>query len=398
MVTLIQPGPRHLFWTTGVYYFWSLKEVSKFVFVVPTSYKEDVNFMQKISKHKAIVHIEYIDLNYLSLTSHLKFLGKIRKIFSKYSVDFFLMHNQIYPENQYILNCIQSNDIPRKVNFYQNGRMNLNWLLDFEIRNSVRTEKVVKKIPILEFNSVFNLIKLYLKVKYFVINTMLPFIISFKTFSPGINFYTGSSVRENFVNAKMLVYLDNEANQYKKIGYPKVVKIFHPLSITYKGVFSFVYGEFRIEDSILILPSHGFASIMLKDNWNQIQLVSHISNAWIGAIQLLKLKFPDYPVKMKLHPASKNDPVWGLVQDRISRQTGVNFLHPEVNAEYEMARTRVVVGDVGSCLWWASMIKDKTVISLDIFDYPCGDEMKSYENIYYINNKKLILDTDFCIR
>ena len=43
-VLLIQFGPLHLFWTTGVYYLWELKDKYDFVLLVDDEYSNSFNF------------------------------------------------------------------------------------------------------------------------------------------------------------------------------------------------------------------------------------------------------------------------------------------------------------------------------------------------------------------
>jgi hypothetical protein len=40
-----------------------------------------------------------------------------------------------------------------------------------------------------------------------------------------------------------------------------------------------------------------------------------------------------------------------------------------ISAEYLIMKSRVVVGDVSSVLWWALLIGNKIIISLDTFGY-----------------------------
>jgi len=173
---------------------------------------------------------------------------------------------------------------------------------------------------------------------------------------------------------------------FKKIGYPHIEKIPHPLVENYEEVFEFLYGKLNIEKCILILPSYSLHFDMLKNGWNENELIKHISYKWIDAVKSLNERFPDHVVRFKLHPS--RDLMWENLQKKLSQElSSVEFLDPEDSAEYWIVKSTIIVGDVSSALWWAAMVPDRIVISLDIFDYPNGDEMKSYENILYINDE-----------
>ena len=57
-VLLIQFGPLHLFWTTGVYYLWGSKDKYDFVLLVDDEYSNSFNF-EKIIKYLDIKFIYY---------------------------------------------------------------------------------------------------------------------------------------------------------------------------------------------------------------------------------------------------------------------------------------------------------------------------------------------------
>ena len=99
-------------------------------------------------------------------------------------------------------------------------------------------------------------------------------------------------------------------------------------------------------------------------------------------------------MKMKLHPASANDPVWtGILRTIIATFPALNIVSPFESAELHVAQAKVIVGDVTSVLWWAGLYGGKVVISLDIFGYPAGDELRAYgEHIYYVTDLETLPD------
>jgi len=65
----------------------------------------------------------------------------------------------------------------------------------------------------------------------------------------------------------------------------------------------------------------------------------------------------------------------------------LEFIESKVSAEFLVAQSRLVVGDVTSVLWWAALYGNKIVISFDIFGCASGNEMQFYKPpiIYVIN-------------
>ena len=79
--------------------------------------------------------------------------------------------------------------------------------------------------------------------------------------------------------------------------------------------------------------------------------------------------------------------MWDGLEEKLANEfSDVDFINPKDSAEYWIVRSSVIVGDVSSALWWAALLPDKIVASLDIFEYAAGDEMKSYDNILYLQN------------
>jgi hypothetical protein len=57
-------------------------------------------------------------------------------------------------------------------------------------------------------------------------------------------------------------------------------------------------------------------------------------------------------------------------------------------------KSKVIVSEVSSVLWWAKFIPDKIIISLDLFKVPLGDHFKDEEGIYYFNDSEALRKTD----
>lgn len=388
-VIVMQPGPLHLFWTTGIFYFWLLKERFDFVLIVPEAYRDNPQFA-KVASLEAIRHVEYLPSKG-RLLRHFRYSNRFQKLLKQYLPAYILLHNHSYVENLYLIYWSRKicPETPRY--FYQNGRMSLMWQNDFAARRAGQIEALTKKISFLSRNLwVAGRIVDTRNALNFTLNyKVLPWLAIRAIFCPPVNVMNGSinreAARRMSSNDKdfLLAYLDNEIEAYRAMGIDNIIQISHPMSVCGSPVFRFLYGEVVETDTILLLPSYGFTSIMMiEEGWKQTDLVQHIAGKWCGAIENLLERFPGFAVSMKLHPASYADPVWHeiilLIQ---SRFPALNVIEPNQSAEWHVVQSRVIVGDVTTLLWWAGMHGGKVVISLNIFGYPGGDELEKYPTI-----------------
>lgn len=399
-VIVMQPGPVHLFWTTGVFYFWSLKLDFDFVFIVPETYRNNKLF-SKIEKLDSVRHVEYLPSK-PRVIKHLKYKAIYRGLLKKYNPSYFLLHNRVYPENIYLINCAKVITPTSPRFYYQNGRMSLMWEEDFQALRATQIESLRKKIPLFCVSFLFCgiVIDVINFILYMLFYKVMPFIATGKVFHPILNVYTGriyktkSDEYTNGVKNDILLAYDSiEIEAFRAQGINKIQKITHPMHMSGKDVFEYLYGKYTESDTILILPSYGFTSRMIKDGWAADKLIEHISKKWCEAIESLLNKFPGYSLKMKLHPASFNDSIWQNILDVIQKRFPmIEIVDPGQIAEWLVVQSKVVVGDVTTVLWWAALYGGKIVVSFDIFGYPGGGELSKYKNIIYCRNLTEDLD------
>lgn len=162
-----------------------------------------------------------------------------------------------------------------------------------------------------------------------------------------------------------------------------VWQISHPLETSedsyYKALSQIKGYEFKEEDVVLILPSYlGFDDTPLEEK--------NLSN-WLTAIRLLKQKFPDYRLILKLHPRTHSNPVSQKVSEKILAEIpSITIIDPKENAEKWIMKSRVIAGDVSTTLWWANFFHSKIVISFDMHDFRGSDDMKYYDGILYFGS------------
>lgn len=402
-VIIMQPGPIHLFWTSGVFYFWQLKDRFDFVFIVPSSYLKSNEF-QKLLELPAVRHVEYLVTAEI-LWRHYYYLKQIRRVLKDFPPTYLLLHNISYPENQYLIHLARRL-YPQSLRYhYQNGRMPLMWEIDFAARRSTQVESIYRLMPWMSRvpRLTSTLINTRNYLAYFTNFKIFALMNVAQTFSPPINIFTGEV---NFEAAKshyegkydkILCYLDIEAQVYRDQGAQNVNVIQHPMSLRGDEVFRFLFGDFNVKNQIVIFPSCGFTSSLIESGWDEVDLINHISGRWFDVIQSLLIKFPTFNVKIKLHPASHADPLWQNIVTQLQLKLGskLDVIESKVSAEFLVVQSRVIVGDVTSVLWWAAMYGNKTVVSFDIFGYAGGNEMQLYKpHIDYVCNLAEYITTE----
>ena len=126
-------------------------------------------------------------------------------------------------------------------------------------------------------------------------------------------------------------------------------------------------------------------------------ITNFIADKYIDSIKILLKKFPNYSIIFKLHPMEVGDNLWINIIDKISQKIkNIEFIKKNINIEKLILESRIIVSDVSSVLWWTIFLKNKTAISLDVFNIVKGDEMFGYEpSVHYINSLNKLKKANF---
>jgi hypothetical protein len=384
-MVIMQPGPIHLFWTTGIFYLWSLKDRFDFVLIVSDDYRNNPQFA-KVTGLPSIRHVEFLPQRG-GVLRHFSFNKITIALLKDYPPSYILLHNLCYVDNQYLIYWASKLYPKTKRYNYQSGRMSLLWLDDFKARRAVQIEKLTQRFPILgNLPSLSGqLIDVRNSIAYFLNYKFLPLLTTNSVFNPPINVTNGmvnckpTRRRLNTHNDYFFSYLEYEIEAYHALGFENIIKVQHPLSSCSREVFEYLYGKVEEADVILLLPSYGYTSRMLQQGWTEKSLVKHLADKWCNSIERLLERFPNYALKIKLHPHSSEDPLWKKIIEVIwGRFPSTEIIPPKLSAEWYVVQSKVIVGDVSTVLWWAGLLGNKVVISLDVFGYPGGGEMESY--------------------
>jgi hypothetical protein len=283
--------------------------------------------------------------------------------------------------------------------------MAIRWDEDIKAGRAFDIQAILLKYPILQANikiagelyDIRNFIVYFLKFK------LIPYLTDKVTFNPPVNVTNGKiniEANKKYSNKNgdyLISYLKREIEILKNQGNAKIIQIQHPARDCVHEVFEFLYGHYEELNIILLVPSRGYISQLFNFKYSQNDIMNTISEKWCEAIRKLLLHFPDYSIKIKLHPNSSAEPIWGGIIEKIIKIfPEIEIINTMESAEWHVVRSKLIVGDVSSVLWWSCMIGQKKVISLNIFDYPAGDEMKEYiPLIHVVDNVKEIDSHDF---
>ncbi len=398
-------GALYLFWATGLYYLWELSKNYRVVLIVNNDYATDKIFLKAVSLSD-VAEILYIpELRSMS-SLHRFYYREFKRIALKYRPVLIFQYNNAYISNVYLfymkkvcgLNC------GRVV--FQNGRMALNWEEDFRCRVSsavsCRGAFFGRRIAWL---SRFRLRTGHwldeFRTYYFV-----PLFVARRWFVPVLDLYSGEFRKKGpeleALNRERfdcyLAYYECEKNKMESLQvYAGDIRIItHPVNTVGHECNRAVY-ECEQEELISIFPTYGLVSQLSALRGVPIEeIASEVADKWIAVITVLLQKFPGFTAVWKLHPSSANDSLMLDITRRVEKGCDkLRVLAPSENAQMWMLRSRVVVTDISTIFWWANLLQDKIVVSLDLFGYPNGDEARYYEGVLYFRTVAELKACDF---
>lgn len=404
---ILAPGPIHLFWTSGVYYLWELSKCFKVILIVDYSYQENESFIKKLD-HLNITEIVYIPKFNNPYFQQRFYQREFTRILAKYCPCFIFQHNAVYIENIYLFHIARNLKLDCIRISYQTARMALNWNEDFKARRSTEY-KLSKKDSIKSilkyyiYNSRADMMRL---INTFASYYILPFFIIGRPFVPLLNLHTGKfkyrgeKLRKRN-RERYEFYLSYYQCEKKKIeelrGYGEdIIQINHPLQTIGKELHMEIFNAFE-DDIISVFPTNAVTNYLnIEKGIAEDEVVTILSTKWVDAIKILMKKFPKYRYLWKLHPGSEKDMMMQAITAHIKKTCEiVEILNIKESAQEWIVKSKVVVTDVSTIFWWANLLNDKKVISLDIFGYPAGDEAKYYDGVLYFNTLEALELFDF---
>ena len=388
-VVLMQPGPLHLFWTTGVFYLWALRDRFDVALSVPESYRASADF-RRIAALPFVRAVEFLPQG-RPLARHRACVRQLRKLLADTRPCCLLLHNTCYVENLYLVRLARARQPGLPVHHFQNARLAVLWSNDFGIRRAVQVERLSRRFPALARwpRLAGWLVDRLNGLRFAAEYTVAPRLVTGRALRPPLNVFDGrpspSRGRDAGPHDRLFCYLECEAAIWRGLGLGAPRLIRHPLAACGEAVFRFLDARFEQRTQIVIRPSHGFTAVLKARGWQEGAVIDHLARRWGDAIDKLGQSYAGHALKFKPHPASRDDPVWASVLERLARRFPALEQVPATEAaEPLIAQSRVVVGDVTTALWWAGLHGGKIVISLDIFGFEGGDEMRAYAPLVHV--------------
>ena len=393
---ILAPGPPHLFWTTGAYYLWELSKKYTVVLIVDEVYTQHHDFNRLI---RLVDKIEVVYIPPMGIFKRHRFYAtEFKNIVCKYNPVFIFHHDPVYVSMMYLYHWGNKNMHPSYRISYITSLGPVNWKshVDSIAVSGINAIANKHRIPQTYAKLLFKIKSLLsLGINYY----LLPYIFIGKSFSPPMNPIDFTKLKD-YWNDQFdfcLLYDKTAKDLISRVfgSKERVREVYHPLISTGEELNSMLYGLVE-ENNVLILPSYGHIEDYQKNKLSDKEIVDWVSSKWIKVIESMKEKFHNYNIVWKLHPAQRQDLFWQMIQENVKESCpDLVLLPPKENAQKWILRSKIIVGDVSSVLWWASLLKSKISISLDIFGIPFMDDFKNHEGIFYYNRLEDFYNTDF---
>lgn len=396
---ILAPGPLHLFWTTGVYYLWELSKNYEVILIVGENYRQDFNF-KNVIELAGITNVFYLRDGLIK--KHIYYSNDFKHIVTTFKPICILHHDSVYISMMYLYYWGKKFIPSSRMISYLTGMVPTNLDVNNDLIVTFNIDQMANQYGIPKWLAMFIFRvkgELMLILDYYI----MPILLVHEYFSPPLNVYSKRKLK-NYWNDKFHHYLLYGGVEKKVLGEcfgseDGFRTINHPLTTCGTELNKIVYGV-KENDNILILPSYGNVNhFQSAEKISNEDVVNLLSTKWIEAINALKNKFPNYCLFLKLHPNQKQDVLWKDIIGTIKSEfPNINILLPDENAQKWILKSKVIVSEVSSVLWWSSMLQSKISISFDIFGIPFSDDMKYYTGVYYFNSLRDFYATDFTKR
>lgn len=355
---IFAPGPIHLFWTIGIFYFWELSRSYNIVIVVEDLYVGNTNFkrLMEISTNVELV----IAPSKGTIRRHLFFRNHLKRIVEKYRPNFIFHHDFIFIQMCYLYHWGWNLNKKAVCVSYLTGLLERNWDTGTIYLSEHLISGITDKYK-LSYAAAKFLISLKFKLSYALHFKLIPFILIGKTFNPYINPVTFSKN----INSKMkhfdyyLLFDEDDKTTFKKLINSEIglSVVQNPVLNTIEDLNNKFY-QVSEDNRIIILPSYGNLEKYSNDSKLTLEQTANlVLPIWKDVIKILKEKFSGFEICFKLHPAQSSDGIWIRIQRDLSEfMPDLIILDPKESAQEWILKSKVVVGEVTTALWWASFL------------------------------------------
>jgi hypothetical protein len=177
---------------------------------------------------------------------------------------------------------------------------------------------------------------------------------------------------------------DNLSREYGSLPY-RIVR--NPITDVGGALDATMYGAKEAAPRIVVLPSQDWVNEEIAAAPQRKEaIVTRHADIWSAALARLLARYPGRCLLWKPHPVHHDDPVMRSIVERVRRDIpGLLVADGNQSAEALMVESEIVVSDVSTVLWWASMHPGLTAISLDLWNGVGGDSLKGRPGIHYVS-------------
>ncbi len=393
------PGPIHLFWITGIYFYFDLKDDYDIILIVGSEYKNNQQF-------KNISHLFYT-VYYLNddqknlFLRHRNFYNVAKTIITNHEPKFVFQHNHVYPFDIYLFNMSRCT-----------GAFNISFQIGFQHKDPKAEHMILKSRRInmshqysrlkLPFWAIFFRVTLKEFISYYKNYYLIPILITGKTlltpFDPFTHSIKKGSNRNRHYDLHLVPSL-GDAIKTKTENVINILQIKYPVSDNYLNVQRMLYGNLeRNKKSIIILPDGAVSDYMfIKGKRSENELIKYLSDTWKEVIEILQKKFNNHAVGIKIHPAQKDDRIWNKVILKLKLAfPDLTVYNPSEDATRLIIESRIIVAEASTILWFAKNLeKEKILISLNLFNQLLSDAYSNEQGILYFKSLEELNRYDF---
>ena len=387
---IVLHGHLYLFWTMGVYYTWELSQKYNVVLIVNEDYRTNKQF-HNICRILKIGEIYYFPKHRMcSFLSHRHYNKMFKEIIARHKPRAVVQHDYIGIENMYLFHWSWKFDKNCKNIVVRTSAPSTINTKKFLIH--LRKYKVCKlalkyKIPAELLYLVMNAVKAFMSL---LDNYLIPLLMLRE--APYLSLSLYSNI-ENILRKPLfdvyLEYRQEEIRYFSELfGTEKLFdRIKCPLGTVGGECNKRIY-NLKEKKIIAFFPSLIGIKTFLEER--------AILNKWAEAIIELRQQFSEYTFLMKFHPNPPDKSNLGLVKQCLFQECPfLEFLDEQENAIEWILRSKIIVSDSSTTLWYAQYFPTKLAISLDMHNYDISGNMKGYHNILYFDNIVEINRFDF---
>jgi len=401
---IISHGHLYLFWSTGVYYTSELTKKYQVILVVPEEYQEDPRFIDICEKMNVEEVVYFKDSVYFArqgyfgnhktnvITRQLNYSKLFKDLINRCEPICVLQHDYIGIDNMYLFHWAKKlGKGCKRIVILSSQPSNEKIMEGFKVFRANNIKRLANRlhVPTLFVSMV---VTSYKYVQSLLQNIIVPTIITSEMpYFPVSHFSNIDIVPNKKLFDDFLVYDKCEKNYLEKLlnrnnpDEKHSIQIIESPVIDRHNINDSLYGV-KEQDAVLILPS----LIALRGFKEEEETI----NKWVTALNLIKEQFPNYKFLIKFHPSNTSDDLKVLKTYLHEECKFLVFLDRKNRAEELILKSKIIVGDASTTLWWANLKGNKVVISLNMKDYPVSDNMKRYSKILCIDDMKTIANID----